>query len=62
MKGIRAALNILLTDERGLTSVEYAVLLCALILGAAAIWISLRASMQTSVADTQADLEAASGL
>lgn len=62
MRSIGATLRKLLTDEQAVTSVEYAVLLCGLILGAAAIWISLQAGMQASVAHAQADLEAAPGL
>ena len=62
MRSIGATLRRLLTDERGVTSVEYAVLLCGLILGAAVIWTSLRVTMQTAVASAQADLDAAPGL
>ncbi len=51
-----------ITDEDGVTTVEYAVLLCGLILGAAAIWTSMQASMQASVASACAELDEAPSL
>ena len=50
------------SDESAVTTVEYSVLLCGLILGAAAIWIGFRGNIQMPVANAATTLDEAAHL
>ena len=52
MEAIRA----LWTDEDGVTTVEYALLLAVLVVGAAAIWTALRAGIASGVNAASAEI------
>lgn len=52
METIRA----LWTDEDGVTTVEYALLLAVLVVGAASMWVALRAAIASSVNAANAEL------
>ncbi len=49
-------------DQRGVTSVEYAVLLCGLLIGAATIWMILTTSLETAAGNAGTSLDEARGL
>ena len=52
MKAIKA----LWTDEAGVTTVEYALLMAVLVVGAATIWTALKSGIQSGVNAASADL------
>ena len=45
------------SDEDGVTTVEYALLLAVLIVGAVTIWTALKGSIGTAVSDAAGELE-----
>ena len=53
METIRA----LWSDEDGVTTVEYALLLAVLVVGAAAIWTALRSGIQSGVNAASAEID-----
>ena len=50
------AIKSLWTDEAGVTTVEYALLLAVLVVGAAAIWTALRAGISSGVNKASAEI------
>lgn len=51
---MRTSIAKLWIDQEGIATIEYAVLLAALIIGAAVIWIGLTGHIRTSVANAEA--------
>ena len=59
---LRQALTEFWNDQRGVTSVEYAVLLCGLVIGGATIWMILTNNLETAVGNAGTSLDEAKGL
>ena len=51
------AIKALWTDEDGVTTVEYALLLAVLVVGAASIWTALKSGIQSGVNAASAEID-----
>lgn len=55
-------LQLFIRDEQALTIIEYAVLLCGLLIGGATIWMILTSNLETAGGNAGASLDEADGL
>jgi len=51
------AIKALWTDEAGVTTVEYALLLAVLVVGAASIWTALKSGIESGVNAASAEID-----